>query len=102
MAPNPPGRIPADTLFAVGFSRINDFARHHPVLDDLLVVVNVIDEQVERLDPLFEPLFDPAPFGSRNDPREDVEGKYLLQARLLAINVESDAHLQQGTLGGLL
>jgi hypothetical protein len=38
-------------------------------------VVDVVDELVERADPLGEPAFDRRPFGARDDPRDEVERK---------------------------
>ena len=44
-----------------------------PGLDDLALVVDVVDELVERADPLREPAFDRPPLGARDDPRDEVE-----------------------------
>ena len=72
------------------------------VLDDLLVVVDVVDEQVQRADPLLEAALDPVPFGGRDDPRDDVERKDPLGAGAVAVDVERDPHVQQRALGRLL
>ncbi len=99
VAPNAAGRIPADALLAKGLCRQDDIAWHDEVLEDLLAVVEVIDEEVQRVDALLEALFQAGPLGGRDDARHDVEGEDLLQPRLLPIDIESDAHLHQGALG---
>jgi len=53
-------------------------------------------------DPLLEASLDEAPLGRGHDARHQVEGKNLLHACVLAIDVERDAHLQQRALGGSL
>ena len=53
-------------------------------------------------DPLLEPRFDGPPFARLDDPRHDVERPDLLRARLVAVDVERDPHLQQRLIGGPL
>ncbi len=65
-------------------------------------MVEVVDEQVEGLDPLLEAGLDLAPFVVRNDPRHDVEGKDPFGPLFVTVDTEGDPHLQQGLLGRLL
>ena len=44
-----------------------------PGLDDLALVVDVVDELVQRADPLREPAFDRPPLSAGDDPRDEVE-----------------------------
>ena len=67
-----------------------------------LVVIDVVDEQVQRADPLFEAPLDPVPLGRRDDPRDEIEGKDPLGAGAVAVHVERDSHVQERTFGGLL
>ena len=84
---------------------------NHARLQDLLVVVDVVDEGVQRPHPLFEPRLQAHPFLHRQDPGHDVEGDQPLGTLFLAIDREGDAHpmeqsvrlrpLLRQTLGGL-
>ena len=102
MAPDAARRIKADALFAKGRGGINDFPGDDAGLDDFLVVVNVVDEQVQRTDALLEAGVNAGPLLGGHDARKDVEGENFLHAGLLAIDVEGDAHLEQQALGGAL
>ena len=75
---------------------------NHPVLDDLAIVIDVVDEQIQGLDALLEPALDVLPLARLDNPRHDVEGPDLFGSRLVAIDVERDAHVQQGQIGSLL
>ena len=44
-----------------------------PLAQDLLAVVDVVEERVERLDPLLEAALDRLPLGRRDDPGDEVE-----------------------------
>ena len=98
----PPRRVDAHALRAVKGGRANDFLGDDLVLEDLLVVVDVVDEVVERVDALFEPALDPLPLLGAHDAGDQVERKNALRAGGVAVDVEGDAHLQQQTLGGTL
>ncbi len=82
--------------------RADDVGGDDAVLDDLLVVVDVVDEQVQRADPLLEAPLDPVPFGGRHDPGDEIEGKDPLGAGAVAVHVERDPHVQERALGRLL
>ena len=82
--------------------RADDLGGDDAVLDDLLGVVDVVDEQVQRADPLLEAPLDPVPFGGRHDPGDEIEGKDPLGAGAVAVHVERDPHVQQRALGRLL
>jgi len=102
MAPNTARRVQADALFAIRFRREHDFRRHDAVLENLLVVVEVLDEMVQGGNPLLEAALNAAPLGGRHDARHKIERENLLHPGALAIDVESDAHLQERALGGSL
>ena len=71
--------------------------------DDVLAVVHIVDEAVERRHPLLEPALQPLPLGRRNDARQQVKGNEALGARavlvLFAIDREGDAHPAEDDLG---
>ncbi len=75
------------------------FARHHAVLDDLLVVVKVVDKHVERLYPLLESGVGLLPFGQRDDARHDVEGPGPVDHVAFGVDSEGDAHQLDGNFG---
>ena len=65
-------------------------------------MIDVVDEEVQRADPLLEALLDPVPFGRRHDPRDEIEGKDPLSAGDVAVHVERNSHMQEDALGRLL
>ena len=60
-------------------------------LDDPLVVIEVGEEHVQRLDPLNTATLDNAPLASGNAARNDVEGDQSLGALLVTVEREGDA-----------
>ncbi len=68
------------------------FARKYAVLDDGLLVVEVVDEQVQRGKSLFQARFDPSPLVACHNPRDDVEGPGAVDIRPVAVDGEVDAH----------
>ncbi len=65
--------------------------RNFSGLQDLLIVVHIADEGIQRPHPLLESRLERAPFLDRNDPRHDVEGDESLGAGVLAVHREGDA-----------
>ncbi len=68
-------------------------------LEDFLVVIDVVQEQVERPDPLAQAGLQRLPFGRRDDARDDVERDQPLLAGFLAIDGEGDADAVEGEVG---
>lgn len=62
-------------------------------------MVDVVEEQVESLDPLLEAGLEGLPLICRDDPGNDVEGDQPLGAGLLAIDGEGDADAAEGDVG---
>ena len=98
----PPGGFMSTHCFRKLLAVLMISAGMTPSLTIVLVVVDVVDEQVQRADPLLEALLDPVPFGRRDDPRDEIEGKDPLGAGAVAVHVERDAHVQERALGRLL
>ena len=65
-------------------------------------MVNVIDEQVEGLNSLFQSGFDVRPLDRGNNPGHDVERKYFFVALLIAVDGECNTHAHQCALYSLL
>src|SRR6185369_13813529 len=76
--------------------------RNRAVLENLLIVIDIVDEGVERMDPLLEPAFDVVPLGRADDARDQVEGKDALGTLVVPIDVERDAELQEEPFPGML
>ena len=70
-----------------------------PGLEDLLLVIDVVQEQVQRVHALAQPAFEQLPFGRRDDARHDVERDQPLGAAVLAVDGEGDADAVEGALG---
>ena len=68
-------------------------------LEYFLVVIDVVQEQVERPDPLAQARLQRPPFGRRDDARDDVERDQPLLAGFLAIDGEGDADAVEGEVG---
>ena len=62
-------------------------------------MIDVVQEKIERGDPLHEPALDQIPFARRDDPRDEVEGKNPLRSLVVVIDREGDALLQKGGRG---
>ena len=67
--------------------------RHDAVVHDLAPVVDVVDEAVERPDPLREPALDRAPLVHGEDPRHEVERERAVDRGVAvgAADLEGDA-----------
>ena len=69
--------------------------------DDLLAVVDVVHEGVERAHALLDAGGEAAPFGRAQDARDDVEGDEALGGRVVAVDGEGDAGAAEQRLGVL-
>src|SRR5262249_35164945 len=102
VAPDSARRIQPNTLAPKAPGRAHDLGWHDAVFDDLLIVVDVVNEQIERLNPLFEATFYRVPLCGRDDAGHEVERKDAFGAGTVAVHVECDPHVQECTLGRLL
>ena len=78
------------------FSRQDVVRRDDAVLEDALLVVDVVEEEVQRRDALRQPTLQILPLLGRDDARQQVEGENLLRSRRVAIDVERDALPEKG------
>ena len=102
MAPYALRRLQPDALLAEPLGGEDDLFGNDTVPNDLAVVVDVVDEQVQRVDALPQAPVDPVPLLGRDQARHEVERKDLLLAAVIAVDVERDAHVHQVALGGAL
>ena len=84
-------RLHPDHLAEIGVVAGDHLHRQAPRPDDLLTVVDVVQEGVERAYPLLDTLRQLGPFAGRDDARHDVERDQPLARLGLAIDVEGDA-----------
>src|SRR5689334_7441315 len=73
-----------------------------PILQNLLVVVDIVDERVQRVHALAQSPFDGNPLVRSDDAGNNVERKDLFRAGFVPVDVERDAHPEQRLFGRLL
>jgi hypothetical protein len=67
------------------------FGGHHAGAHDVVPVVDIVDEHIQRAHALLQARLQVAPFVGGNDPRDQVEGNQALGAGGVARDRESDA-----------
>ena len=95
MTPHAAGRLQAEALLEIARCREDQIGGHDAVFDDSLFVVDVVDETIQREDPLPQSTLDHLEFGPIDDAGHDVEGPDFFRARLVAIHGERDPHVEQ-------
>ena len=83
-------------LAPVVAAAVEQVARHHAFGEDPALVVDVLEEQVDRRQALREAADERAPLGGGDDPGQQVERKDPLGALLVAVDGEGDALGQEG------
>ncbi len=100
VCPDPMAGVDAHALWP----KVDRFCQHlggkDAVLDDFLLVVKVVDEQIQRLHPLFQAGFRAIPFLPGDDARHDVERPRPVDAAALGVDGKRNAHDQDGEFGG--
>ncbi len=102
-----PGDVRVDSarnIHALHLAPILRVAEHalfgdHAGLENGMLVIDVMQEQVERTHALLEPSLERAPLASRNDAGHDVEGDKSLGAAVLAVYGKGDADTVKSALG---
>ncbi len=77
----------------------DEILRHHPVLQDLPVVVDVVQEEVQRGNTLLHPRLEGAPLPGREHAGHHVEGQDAVDRGRLGVDREGDAEVEEVTLG---
>ena len=91
MGVDPAGGCHADHLRQEGRVAGDHFDRQASGADDFLPVIDIVQERIDRADPLFDPFGEARPFAPRNDPRDDVEGDQPFGRLGAPVDVEGDA-----------
>jgi len=68
------GHCRAEELAPIVLPVDDQLTRYDSVFEDVLFVVDVVQEQVERLDALDKAALDSLPFLERDDARDEVDG----------------------------
>ncbi|MNN01809.1 hypothetical protein D3C81_1144370 [compost metagenome] len=68
-------------------------------LDDILVVVNIVDEHIQRAYPLHQAGFHVRPFTGGNHARDDVERNDTFGAGFIAVDGEGNANAAEDKVG---
>ena len=93
-----PGRDHAEELPLVLLARQDELRGDDPVLDALLVLVDVGEEEVQRGDALDEAVLEALPLRGGDDAGDEVEREDPLEPVLLPVDREGDALAAQGEL----
>jgi hypothetical protein len=93
------GHVEADHLRPVVGIAEHERARHHAVLQDALLMIDVVEEEVERGDALDHARLDVLPLRRRQHARDHVEWQDAVDSVLLGIDGEGDAQIEQLVLG---
>ena len=90
------GHGDAERLALEAVAARDEPARDDPVVHRRLVAdVEVVEEPVERGDPLHQPLLEVGPLVGRDDARHEVHRERALDALALAVDGEGDAGLAE-------
>ena len=93
-----PGRDHPEELPLVLLAREDEIRGHDPVLDALLVLVDVGEEEVQRGDALDEAVLEALPLRGGNDAGDEIEREDALEPVFLSVDREGDALAAQGEL----
>ena len=93
------GQLQPDHRDLIGVVGEHMIGWDHAGLEDRLVVIDVVQETVQRADALGETFGEHLPFGARNDARDRVERDQPLGAGLIAIHRERNADPMEQQVG---
>ena len=93
------GHVDTDHLGTIERVAQNVTSGDHAFANDALVVVNVVQEKIERAHPLLESERELAPFLGAQNARHDVERNEPLGSAGFAVDVERDSDSLKGEIG---
>ena len=94
------GRVEAHHLPAEVARAEDELGRDLALAEDPLLVVDVVEEQVERPDALREPSLEALPVGARDHAGDQVDGEDPLERVLGVVDGEADALVQERGVDG--
>ena len=95
-------RLDRTDLAAVAAGAEDELGRDEAGSEDLPVVVDVVEEEVERAHALLEPALDAFPLLGQDDPRDEIERHDLLDAARVLVHRERDATRLEAEVRGAL
>ena len=78
---------------------VHQLARHDALGEDASLVVDVLEKEVDRDQPLRQAALQRVPLARRDDARQQIEREDPLGALLVAVDREGDALRQEGAVG---
>ncbi len=93
------GNVEADHLAAEVARAEDELGRDDAGLEDLLAVVDVGEEEVERAQPLLEAPLDRLPLVRRHDARHEIEREDAVGALVVAVHREADSLVEEERVG---
>lgn len=93
------GRADAPELGHVVLGAEDDLRRDAALRENALGTVDVVEEGLERADPLLDAALDRAPVSGGDDARHQAKGENLLGAARVAVHGKGDALIQERALG---
>ncbi len=85
-------------LGRVALGRIHEFGGDDTVADNVLVVIDIVQEPVQRIHPLDESFLQNRPVGGADDTGYGVEGKQLFLEGAVLVNAETNPKTLQPTV----
>ena len=92
-------RVVADHLGQIGHVCEDQVGRDAAGADDLLAVIDVVEEGIQRPDALLDAALEQPPFRRGDDARDEIERDQPLERILAAIDGEGDAEPPEERLG---
>ena len=96
------GDIESHEFPAEMFCSQNIVGRDDPILEDLLVMINIVKEVIQRSDALDKTFLDHLPLAVGNDPRHQIEGEDPLGPLIVVVDGEGDPASHEGEIHGRL
>ncbi len=102
VAPDAARRIQANARRPERFRRRDDMLGNDAFFKNPLLVVNVVDEEIQRGDALLQSALDPVPFLGFDDTWKEIKRKDFLGAFAVAVDIKSDPHAHERIFSRLL
>ena len=77
------------------FAGVNNAAGYNAIFDDFAVVVDVVEEEIQRGDPLSQPALDLFPFRRGDNPGQQIVRKNPLRAFVASVNRECNSLVEE-------
>ena len=92
-------QIETDHLRPVALVAEHKFGWNNAVLENAAVMIDIVQEQVQRLNALLHAGFDRSPGGRRQNARNDIERENAIDGVFLGIDSKSDPQIEKFPFG---